>query len=46
MTLIKTEITTGANFNITHNKIKITQNYCISAKAITVNLKLNLIFNH
>ena len=43
MTLIKTEIITGANFNII---VKITQNYCISAKAITVNLKLNLIFNH
>ena len=43
MILIKIEITNVANCDIT---VKITHNYCMSSKAITVNLKLSLIFNH
>ena len=39
----KTEITTGANFDIT---VKVTQSYCMPRKVITMYLKLNLIFNH
>ena len=43
----KTEITTGANFDITVKiTVKVTQSYCMPRKVITMYFKLNLIFNH
>ena len=39
MILIKIEITNGVNFDI---NVKITQNYFMPSKPITVNLKLSL----
>ena len=47
MTFIKTEVTAGANFDITVKiTVKITQSYCMPSKVIAMYLKLNLIFNH
>ena len=46
MIFIKTEVTTGANFDVT---VKITvchQSHCMPSKVITMYKKLNLIFNH
>ena len=45
MVFIKTEITTGANFDITVKiTVKITQSYYMPSKVITMYLKFNLIF--
>ena len=47
MIFIKTEVTTGANFEITVKiTVKITQSYFMPPKVITMYLKSNLIFNH
>ena len=47
MIFIKTEITTGAKFDITVKiTVKVTQSYCIPWKFIAMYLKLNLDFNH